>query len=428
MRFHTLNEWLSWQESLHSSEIELGLARIQEVWLRLNPQGGFSCPVITVAGTNGKGSCVAMLESVYLAAGYQVGAYTTPHLHRYNERIRVNGEALDDATLCQTFERIDQARLDESKGEVSLTFFEFGTLAALDVFQGRPLDVVILEVGLGGRLDGVNIIDADVALISTIALDHAEWLGDNREVIGREKAGIMRRGHPAVCGDLDPPASIAAVANEIGATLYQSGAAFGAKLSDAQWRWWGRFSDGERQRDALPFPALRGAFQINNAAAVITELELLAERLPFSQANLREGLASVSVPGRFQVIGGDVPMVLDVAHNPEAAMALAQNLRSWPMPGTTYAVVAMMADKDIDAVFEALRDVVDEWHFSTIAIPRAATADALAAKLGGGAVCHLTVAEALTAVKSKSQANDRIVVFGSFYTVAEAQQAAYNGN
>lgn len=428
MRFNSLNEWLSWQESLHSSEIDLGLARISEVWLRLNPDGSMPCPVVTVAGTNGKGSCVAMLEALYLAAGYRVGTYTSPHLIRYNERVRLNGEEVGDQLLCDSFERIDQARKNEAGEEISLTYFEFGTLAALDIFSCQAPDVVILEVGLGGRLDGVNIIDADVALISTIALDHADWLGNDREVIGREKAGIMRRGRPAVCGDLDPPDSIAEVASEVGAELYLSQKNFGAISQTNQWRWWGEFSGEPRQRDALPPPALRGAFQMNNAAAVLTAVELLAERLPVSQSNIREGLANVSVPGRFQVIGGNVPLVLDVAHNPEAAKALADNLRGWPMPGDTYGIVAMMADKDIPAVFSLLKDVIDEWHVTTVDIPRAATADKLAQLLEQPAQSHASVAAALAEVKKKAQPNDRIVVFGSFYTVAEATQAAYNAD
>ncbi|MFC1750572.1 bifunctional tetrahydrofolate synthase/dihydrofolate synthase [Pseudomonadota bacterium] len=425
MRFNTLNEWLSWQESLHSSEIDLGLARIREVWLRLNPDGAMQCPVITVAGTNGKGSSVAMLEAIYLAAGYRVGTYTSPHLIRYNERIRLDGAEVDDAALCDSFERIDQARSALDSGETSLTYFEFGTLAALDIFARAHLDVVILEVGLGGRLDGVNIVDADVALITTIALDHADWLGNDREVIGREKAGIMRQGRPAVCGDLNPPASIAEVANEVGAQLYLNQKSFGATVQEGQWRWWGKLDDKSRQRDALPAPALRGAFQMHNAAAVLTVVELLAERLPLSQSNIREGLANVAVPGRFQVIGGDVPLVLDVAHNPEAAKALADNLRAWPMPGSTYGIVAMMADKDISAVFGLLNGVIDEWHVTTVDIPRAASADTLAGLLESPQR-HESVGQALAEVKGKTQPNDRIVVFGSFYTVAEAMQAAYN--
>lgn len=424
MRFNTLNEWLSWQESLHPSEIELGLARVRAVYERLDVS--LSCPVVTVAGTNGKGSCVAMLAAIYQAAGYRVGVYTSPHLLRYNERITVDGEEVADDALCQAFERIDQARRDPQGGETSLTYFEFGTLAALDLFGRAALDVVILEVGLGGRLDAVNIIDADVALIATIAIDHVAWLGNDRETIGREKAGIMRSGHPAVCGDPNPPQSIADVAQEIGATLYLNGRDFGAKPQPAQWRWW----SSRHQRDALPIPALRGSFQLNNAAAVLMVTELLAERLPLSQAHIREGLANVKVAGRFQVIGGDVPLIFDVAHNPESAQALASTLNGWPMPGRIHAVVAMMADKDIAGALQPLIRVIDEWHVTAIDMARSATAERLAQELQALGVAHVQreadVRSALEKVRGLAQPNDRIVVFGSFYTVAEAMRAAYN--
>ncbi len=424
MRFSTLDEWLSWQESLHPSEIDLGLTRIREVWLRLQETGSLGCPVVTVAGTNGKGSCLAMLEAIYASAGYRVGVYSSPHLLRYNERIRQGGEDVADDVLCQAFERVDQARKDASGEEVSLTYFEFGTLAALDIFAISDLDVVILEVGLGGRLDAVNIVDADVALITSIALDHTDWLGNDIEAIGREKAGIMRPQRPAVCGDLNPPASIAQVAGELGAHLYQNGKDFSASALDVQWRWSCEIDGKPRQRDALPTPALRGAFQLQNAAAVITVAELLANDLPVSQSHIREGLANVAVAGRFQVLPGDVPVILDVAHNPHAAQALADNLRAWPMPGTTYGVVAMMADKDIVSVFSILQSEIDEWHVTTIDMPRAAKADSLAGVLDGQAYVYATVKDALAEVKTKASSNDRIVVFGSFYTVAEAMHNA----
>lgn len=419
MRFNTLNDWLSWQETLHPSEIDLGLARVRAVYERLGVT--LNCPVITVAGTNGKGSCVAMLAAIYRAAGYRAGVYTSPHLLRYNERICIDGEEVDDQALCQAFERIDRAR-----GDTSITYFEFGTLAALDLFGRAALDVVILEVGLGGRLDAVNIIDADVALIATIALDHMAWLGDNREAIGREKAGIMRAGRPAVCGDPDPPQSIAAVAQALGAKLYLNGRDFGAAKRPEQWRWW----SSVRQRDALPIPALRGSFQLQNAAAVLMATALLADRLPLSQAHIREGLANVKVAGRFQVIGGDVPLIFDVAHNPESAQALAQNLTAWPMPGRIFAVVAMMADKDIAGALQPLLKVVDEWHVTAIDLARSATAERMRQELQALGVADIhgaaNVAAALATVKAKARPNDRIVVFGSFHTVAAALASAYN--
>lgn len=420
MRFNTLNDWLSWQETLHPSEIDLGLARVRAVYDRMGI--AIHCPVITVAGTNGKGSSVAMLAAIYGAAGYRVGVYTSPHLLRYNERICIAAEEVGDDALCESFERIDRAR-----GDTSITYFEFGTLAAFDLFSRAGLDVVILEVGLGGRLDAVNIIDADVALIATIALDHVAWLGDNREVIGREKAGIMRGGRPAVCGDPNPPQSIAQVAGELGATLYLNNRDFGAKSGDGQWRWW----SSDRQRDALPLPALRGSFQLNNAAAVLMAVELLSNRLPVSQSHIREGLANVKVAGRFQVIGGDVPLIFDVAHNPESAEALAHNLKSWPMPGRIFAVVAMMADKDIAGALRPLLGVIDEWHVTAIeGVARSATAERMEHELrtlGVSAIhAEVSAAAALERLRALARPNDRIVVFGSFYTVAAVMAAAYN--
>ena len=421
MRFQTLDEWLSWQEGLHPSEIDLGLERVRTVLQSLGHEK-LNGPVISVAGTNGKGSSVAMLEAIYLAAGYRVGAYTSPHLLSYNERVRLNGEPVNDQQLCDAFERIDQSRAD-----TSLTYFEFGTLAAIEIFAKANLDVVIMEVGLGGRLDATNVLDADVALITPVDLDHADWLGNDREVIGREKAGIMRAGRPAVCGDTNPPASLQQVARELGAQLYQSGRDFTFLDQAGQWRW----CCGERVRDALPEPALRGAFQKANAAAVLMVAELLAQRLPLSQSHIREGLANVTVAGRFQVLPGDVPLILDVAHNPQAARALAANLSAWPMPGKVYAVMAMMADKEIGEILSVMANVVDHWCLTSVDLPRAAMAEQLAAILketvpGAEHELCASVDAALGTLETKIQPNDRVVVFGSFYTVAAVMQGAYN--
>lgn len=421
MRFDTLAEWLAWQERLHPTEIELGLERVRSVLQRLGHEG-LGCPLITVAGTNGKGSSVAMLEAVYHAGGYRVAAYTSPHLLRYNERIRIDGAPVSDQALIQAFERVDQAR-----GDTSLTYFEFGTLAAIDLFARAALDVVILEVGLGGRLDAVNVLDADVALITPIALDHADWLGHDREAIGREKAGIMRAGRPAVCADPAPPASLAQHAKEVGATWYCLGRHFQAEDQGRQWRWQGL----GRSRNALPLPALRGAFQRDNAAAVLMVTELLSARLPLSQAQLRQGLATVQLPGRFQVIPGEVPLILDVAHNPQAAQALAASLEAWAMPGRTYAVCAMMADKDIHAVFQAMAPVVDHWCLTTVALPRAAAAADLARSLEqaipqASHELYADVEAALKALEPRLVPHDRVLVFGSFYTVAAALASNYN--
>ncbi len=419
MRFSTLDDWLSWQEGLHPSEIDLGLARVHEVLCRLGRDKP-AHPVVTVAGTNGKGSSVTLLAAIYRAAGYRVGAFTSPHLLRYNERIRIDGEEVADELLCQTFERIDQAR-----GEISLTYFEFGALAAIDCFAAAEVDVAILEVGLGGRLDAVNIIDADVALITSIGVDHEAWLGSDRETIGREKAGIMRAGCPVVCGDPDPPASIASAADALGARLYAQGVDFDIQRQQNQWRW----RAGSRCRDALPMPALRGRYQLQNAAAVLMVVELLARQLPVSQAHLREGLGTARLAGRFQVLPGAIPLILDVAHNPQAGEALAGNLRAWPTPGETHAVVAMMADKNMVEIFSALIPEVDHWHLTGIDTPRAAPPEQLEEALTAlgqhQLTIHASVAQAIERVRAGARAHDRIVVFGSFYTVAEAMAAAY---
>ncbi|MBI3772133.1 MAG: bifunctional tetrahydrofolate synthase/dihydrofolate synthase [Gammaproteobacteria bacterium] len=421
MRFSTLNDWLAWQETLHPKQIDLGLDRVQSVWQRL--RGAKPAPiVITVAGTNGKGSSVAILDAIYRSAGYRVGTYTSPHLLRYNERIRINGQDVEDARLCDAFAAVDVAR-----GETSLSYFEFGTLAAFEIFATERLDVAILEVGLGGRLDAVNIIDADVALIATIDLDHAAWLGNDRESVGREKAGIMRAGRPAVCSDPRPPHTVFEHAAAIGASLKVLGRDFGFEAQNAQWQW----RSETTRRDVLPWPALRGEFQLRNAAGVVMTIESLQVRLPVSQQALRIGLGSVQLAGRFQVLPGPVPVILDVAHNPEAATALAANLRAWPQPGKTLAVVAMMADKDLTAIFSAIAAQIDAWYVTTVAIERAAKAEQLIEVLHQLNVmqpihAHANVTAALGAAQQAASTDDRIVVFGSFYTVAEVLATAYN--
>ena len=423
MRFETLKQWLSWQEGLHPSEIELGLTRVRQVLERMGRQVP-AAKVITVAGTNGKGSCCAMLEAIYLAAGYRVGLYTSPHLIQYNERVRINGEQVSDEVLCRAFHTIDEAR-----GDISITYFEFGTLAAIEAFANVELDVIILEVGLGGRLDAVNIIDADVALIAAISLDHADWLGTDVELIGREKAGIMRAGRPAVCADPAPPQSISTVAEEVGADLYRLGHEFSFIKQDTQWQWHGP----GKQRPALPPPGLRGAFQYNNAAAVVAVVQLLAAHLPVGQTQLRAGLSQAQLAGRFQVINAEVPLILDVAHNPQAADGLRQNLRAWPTPGQTHAVLGMMADKDIVESLKPLLTEVDAWYLTALETSRAASTSQLAAVLAElGVTAPVTqypnVEQALTAARKGRDTNDRVLVFGSFYTVAGAAAAAYNAH
>lgn len=405
---------MRWQEGLHPTTIELGLERAGRVLRRLHPEPP-AFTVITVGGTNGKGSSVAMAEAILRAAGYRVGAYTSPHLVRYNERIRIEGEPVTDEALCGAFERVDGAR-----DETSLTYFEFGTLAAVDIFYRENLDVALLEVGLGGRLDAVNLVEPDVALITSIALDHQAWLGEDRESIAREKAGILRPGRPAVCADPDIPEALQSEADRLGAELSRLGREFGFEPGISGWSWWG----GVRRRYALPRPALRGEIQYRNAAGVLMALETIADRLPVSQQAVREGLEQVTLPGRFQVLPGEPTLILDVAHNPEAAEELAANLRAMPSSGRTFAVIAMLADKDIEAVAAILRPLIDKWFAAGLRGERALDGETLAGRLrrAGVEAAELSpaVENALEVARGKALPGDRIVVFGSFFTVAEA--------
>ncbi|MBI3775166.1 MAG: bifunctional tetrahydrofolate synthase/dihydrofolate synthase [Gammaproteobacteria bacterium] len=419
MRFTSLPAWLAWQETLHPNAIDLGLERVRVVAQRmqlLQP----AYVLITVGGTNGKGSSVAMLEAILLAAGYRVGAYTSPHLLRYNERVRVNGIEASDAQLCAAFAHIDAAR-----GDTSLTYFEFGTLAALDIFSNAKLDIVVLEVGLGGQLDAVNILDADVALVTSVALDHTEWLGTDRDSIAREKAGIYRAGKPALFGEPDVPPSLQQHTRDIGAALYRYGTDFGARPVANGWSWWGL----GKERHALVLPALRGAHQLQNAAGVLMALELLAERVPVTQAQIRTGLMTVALPGRFQVLPGPVTHIYDVAHNPHGAHALAQTLRTHPCSGRTFAVCGMLRDKDIRATLAELAAQVDAWYVAPVGSPRTASAEELViavhvVAMGKPVVALPDIATAQQQALADARDGDRIVVFGSFYTVAAALPAS----
>lgn len=418
-RFSTLEQWLFWQEGLHPSKIDLGLDRVRAVWKRVHADAP-PFIVITVGGTNGKGSSVAMLENILAAAGYRVGAYTSPHLLRYNERVRVAGEAVSDEELCTAFARVDDAR-----GETSLTYFEFGTLAALDIFYRSNLDAAVLEVGMGGRLDAVNIMDADAALVTTVDIDHAAWLGPDRETIGKEKAGIFRSGRPAVYGDDDPPRSVVEYARQIGAEFHLYGRDFRAVPDRDGWTW----ESAARQRHALPSPRLRGAYQRKNAAAALMVLESLAARLPVSQHAVRQGLATVELPGRFQILDGRGLRVCDVAHNPQAARSLASALRAVPCGGRTHAVVGMLADKDQNAVMSVMSHVIDVWHVAGLSVERGTEAAQLAdvvrvAADGKPVHVHPDVESALMAAHAMAAEGERIVVFGSFYTVAAALRPA----
>lgn len=414
MRFSTVEQWLAWQETLNPRGIELGLERVRTVWQRLCREDR-SFLVITVAGTNGKGSCVAMLEAVLRAAGYRTGAYLSPHLLRYNERIRIDGDDVGDAELMAAFEAVDRAR-----GDVPLTYFEFGTLAALVLFQGAPVQVAVLEVGLGGRLDAVNVVDADAVLISSVGVDHVDWLGADRESIGREKAGVLRSGRPAVYAESNPPQSVIEYAAAVDARLYRAGVDFDHAPAPGGWCWTGL----GRRRAALPHPVLAGAVQLQNAAGVMAVLELLREQLPVTQDAVRRGLLEARLPGRFQVFGGEVECILDVAHNPEGARVLAAGLRARPCTGRTLAVLGMLADKDVHGVAVALDGVVDDWYAAGLDVPRGLAAAALVEYLGRAGVrapasAWPSVEAALRAAREQARAGDRVIVLGSFHTVAQ---------
>ncbi len=396
----------------------LGLERVREVAARmaLPPP-----PVtLTVGGTNGKGSTCAMLERILVESGYRTGCYTSPHLLRYNERVRISGEEAGDAALCVSFERVDKAR-----GETQLTYFEFGTLAALAIFHEAKVDAAILEVGLGGRLDAVNIVDADCAIVAAVDIDHVSYLGDSRESIGFEKAGIFRVARPAICGDADPPATLVEHAHNIGAELQVLGREFGFQRHEGQWDFLGR----KGAKRALPFPALRGAWQLRNAACALAALDELAERLPVSLGEVKRGLMLATLPGRLQVLPGKPAIILDVAHNPQAARALADGLGDMGFYESTLAVFGVLADKDIAGVIDAIRPRIDRWFVAAPPSARAAPAADVAALLAARGLGEATRAfagidAALAAARREAGPNDRIVVFGSFYTVAEALRFA----
>jgi dihydrofolate synthase/folylpolyglutamate synthase len=418
MRFQTLNDWLRWQERLHPSAIDLGLERVAAVWQRMRP-AGLDCPVITVGGTNGKGSCVAMLESILQSAGYRTGCYTSPHLLRYNERIHLDDVEVSDIALCEAFERVDQAR-----NETSLTYFEFGTLAALDLFAGEAIDLAILEVGLGGRLDAVNVLDADVALVTTVGLDHMAWLGEDLDSIAREKAGIFRTGRPAVIGQTDPPAGLLEAARATGAQVFLAGRDFSAEPGEQDWRW----TSLGRSRSGLPRPALRSNCQMENAAAVLMVLECLSARFPVEQNAIRTGLQQVKLTGRLQVIPGEVTLVFDVAHNRQAARNLARDLGSLPCTGATHAVFACFRDKDAAGMVQALSPAVGHWHLASSGGERALPTDALEEALIAASVrsprhSYKSVADALSEARRAARPGDRVLVTGSFLTVAAALES-----
>ena len=421
----TLEGWLAHCERLHPHTIEMGLERVSEVARRMALR--FDCPVITVAGTNGKGSTCAMIEAVAREAGYRTGVYSSPHLVHFEERCRLRGEAVDASDLIAHFAAVESARApnDPKNGEtISLSYFEFTTLAILRLLSQAPLDLVILEVGLGGRLDATNIIDADCMVITSIDVDHVEYLGPDRESIGREKAGIMRTGKPVIVSDPVPPQSVIDHALEIGADLWRFGQDFNFSGDKQQWAWAGR----GRRYAGMAYPALRGANQLVNASGALAALEALRDRIPVTAQAVRNGLSMVELPGRFQIIPGQPTLVLDVAHNAHSVAALTANLDAMGYFPTTHAVLGAMADKDLAPMLAKVAPLIDRWYFTDLPTARAASAAELqqkwnALQMVAGARRSVPTAtfaspqKALDAVVAAADPTDRIVVFGSFYTV-----------
>ncbi|MHB1946720.1 MAG: bifunctional tetrahydrofolate synthase/dihydrofolate synthase [Gammaproteobacteria bacterium] len=410
MYLKNINEWLEWMQLLHVTDMDLSLERVREVAKRLNLLNP-SSTVITVGGTNGKGSCVAGLETIYLSSGYRVGAFTSPILFRHNEYVRIQGVDASDDAFCEAF-----AKIKEALGEITLTPFEFNALAAFYIFQQAHLDVWILEVGLGGRYDAVNVIAADIAIVASIGIDHVEWLGDTREKIAYEKAGIFRKNKPAICGDFDPPQTLIDCANEIGAPLYIQARQFGFEKKEGCWNWW---SENSRCVE-LPLPKLA----LQNMAAVLMAVDLLQKKLPVARRIIESALKKVTLPGRIQVYPGEVTQIFDVSHNPAAAEFLKQWLLENPSSGKTHAVFSMLADKDIVATLLVMRDFVEDWHVASLPVKRGASVENLMEAFKQAKIKNVfwydSIKQAYESAVQKSVTGDRVVVFGSFHTVAKA--------
>ena len=407
-----LDRWLEFISAQHPQAIALGLDRVREVFARLGLPP--FPPTFVVGGTNGKGSTCAYLESILRAAGYRTGLYTSPHILRYNERVRVAGEEADDSSLVRGFERVEEARAG-----VPLTYFEFGTLAAFVTFLEARVEAMVLEVGLGGRLDAVNIVDADCAIVTTVDLDHQAWLGNTREAIALEKAHIYRKGRPAFFGDRHAPESLSAHAAQVGALLQVLGRDYRAQAMGAQWD----FEGMAGAKRALPMPALRGSWQLVNAATALAALDAIADRLPISVGEIRQGLTRVRLAGRLQVLPGRPQVVLDVAHNPHAARALATGLGEMAFAARTLAVFAVLADKDIDGVVAAMAARVDAWLIAPVQSDRAASVESMRESLARHGLqkpvrAFASVGLAFEAARQMATPDDRILVFGSFHTVA----------
>jgi len=417
----SLSGWLAYIEGQHAQSIALGLDRVDLVRCALGQTR--ICPLITVGGTNGKGSVCAMLESILLCAGYRVGLYTSPHFLDYNERVRVNGRPASDDDLCRGFAEVEAAR-----GAIPLTYFEFGTLAAWQVFAQARLDVIILEVGLGGRLDAVNVYEPDCAVVTAVALDHLDYLGSDREQIGFEKAGIFRGGKPAICGDPNPPSTLLAHASAIGARLKVIGLDYGFIRQERQWQFW----SGLGKRSGLAHPALRGDIQLSNASTALATLDALRDVLPVAMQDIRRGMMEVELPGRFQLIPGKPTLVLDVAHNPQAAGVLAQNLGNMAFYPETWAIFGIMADKDIAGVIRAIKPRVTHWLVCTLPGSRAATAAQIVERLRQEGIAgpireYSSAAEAFAYARVAAGEDDRILAFGSFLTVADVMRVLASG-
>jgi dihydrofolate synthase / folylpolyglutamate synthase len=425
----TLPDWLAHCERLHPSTIDMGLDRVRAVAARLDGGRGLqpACPVVIVGGTNGKGSTCAMLEAIYQEAGFRTGVYTSPHLVHFEERCRIHGVPVDAEALLPAFAEVEAARRGQGadQPEISLTYFEFTTLAIVRTLAQASLDVIVLEVGLGGRLDAVNVLEPACSVITSIDLDHVEYLGPDREAIGYEKAGIMRTGRPVVVSDPLPPQSVLDRAREIGADLWRLGRDFHFTGDKQQWGWSGR----ARRYSGMAYPALRGANQLVNASGVLAVVEALSPLLPVTAQAVRTGLALVELPGRFQIVPGQPTLVLDVAHNPHSVAALTENLDAMGYYPTTHAVFGAMADKDLRPMFERVNPLIDRWYFTDLPTPRAASGLDLAAiwqtsqrRQDVRFSHHHSPQEALDAAVAAADPADRIVVFGSFYTVGGVLQ------
>ena len=418
--FDNLNSWLKYIETIHPLGIDMGLDRLLHVKDLLDVK--FNCPVITVGGTNWKGSTCAYLESIFLEAGLNVGLHISPEILKFNERARINSAEISDDALIKGFEYIEKARLSTSPS-ISLTYFEFTTLAILYIFSKLKLDVVVLEVGLGGRLDAMNAIDNDCSIITSVDLDHMNYLGNTRELIGYEKAGIFRKKAPAICAEPNPPKSVIQYASLIQADLRLVNKDFSFKIFESNWHWKGR----EMEIHDIPFPKLTGEHQLRNASAALACVETLRNRLSISHENLRKGIANAYIPGRFQIISNKPTIILDVGHNPHATKSLAINLLKNGSYTKTHAIIGMMADKDIKGTIDPLVQIIDEWHCVDLPSPRGAKGSQISEivsisltqnNLYKNINTHNSAKSGYSTVLKKIKEDERLIIFGSFVTVA----------